>query len=202
MQIKVLKYDLPDIHLLNCNEDKGKHIIWIPDKVYAVIGISNKAEESLIAENIINDRIIVYKRPSGGESVVLTPKTLVISSVADSTQYKSPRECFTHNNKLIISSLETLGVKNLLYKGISDITIKDRKILGSAIYRPKGKIFYQAVLNVSEDTEIFNRYLQHPKKEPDYRMGRNHSDFVTSLSAEGYITDTKKIIQALNKTFK
>ena len=92
-------------------------------------------------------------------------------------------------------------MKIVYYKGISDIAIKDKKILGSAIYRSKDKIFYQAVLNVSENPQLFDKYLKHPKKEPDYRNGRLHSDFVTSFHAEGYVIDAISIIQALRPLF-
>ena len=84
---------------------------------------------------------------------------------------------------------------------ITPLSIKEKKILGSSIYRTKDKIFYQAVLNISQGTELFERYLKHPKKEPDYRKGRNHNDFVTSIRAEGYILDTISVIQAIKPLF-
>lgn len=178
-----------------------KCFFWIPDKVYVVLGISNNPEEALILKNILENNIPVYKRPSGGEAVLLTPNTLVISAIALYENLKSPKEFFRLFNNKIISGLNSIGIENVYDKGISDIAIKDKKILGSAIYRSKDKIFYQAVLNVSENPQLFDKYIQHPKKEPDYRNGRTHSDFVTSLNAEGYIVDTVSVIQALSKMF-
>ena len=46
--INVLKYNLPDIDILNNYREDVKCFFWIPDKVYVVLGISNNPEEALI----------------------------------------------------------------------------------------------------------------------------------------------------------
>jgi lipoate---protein ligase len=225
MGIEVRKYNLPDIEILNDYREDCKSIIWIPDKIYIVLGISNKAEDALIADNIVNDNVPVLKRPSGGETVVLSPKTLVISAIdtysatsqhppatsnqqpvtssqQPATRFNSPKEYFKLFNTKIISALSKLGVRNLKQKGISDIAIGEKKILGSAIYRTRDKIFYQSVLNISENPELFERYLKHPKKEPDYRKGRGHKDFVSSVYKEGYKIGIELIVGVLKDEFK
>jgi len=199
--IEAQKYDLPDITILHDFNDQVKSFFWIPDKVYVILGVSNNCEDSLNQNNILSDTIPVFKRPSGGEAVVLSPKTLVISAVAKYENLTSPKEFFKlYNNKIIIG-LNSFGIEHLYSKGISDISIKDKKILGSSIYRTKDKIFYQAVLNVNENPNLFERYLKHPKKEPDYRKGRTHNDFVTSICAEGYNIEPDTIIRTLKPYF-
>jgi lipoate---protein ligase len=198
--IQVLPYDLPDFKIYG--ESENAFSIWKPDKTCVVLGTSNKPEDALIAENIIRDNIAVYKRPTGGQSVVLTPKTLVISVLQKESAIKAPKILFQKINSFIIQALEQLGVKQLAYKGTSDIAIGEKKILGSAIYRNKDKNFYHAVLNISENADLFELYLKHPVKEPDYRKGRSHKDFVTSLYQEGYTFSNKAIIDALISVFE
>jgi len=176
--VSILKYELPDFSLLN--EDKNSFCIWIPAETYIVLGASNNPEEALFIEHVINDKIKVFKRPSGGQSVVLTPRTIVVSVILINKSI-NPKIVFEKINSLIIESLESLGLMNLCHKGISDIAIGEKKILGSSIYRKKEKLFYHAVLNYSEDTGIFEKYLKHPVKEPDYRKGRTHKDFISSI---------------------
>jgi len=197
--IPIREYDLPDFNIYAKGDNA--FYIWQPDQTCVVMGTSNKPEDALITENIIEDSIPVYKRPTGGQSVVLTPKTLVIAVLHNEDILSPPRVLFRKINSKIILALEQLGVKHLSYKGISDIAIGEKKILGSAIYRNKEKNFYHAVLNISESPDIFERYLKHPIKEPDYRNGRSHKDFVTSLKQEGCDFSNTEIKMSLVSVF-
>ena len=108
---------------------------------------------------------------------------------------------FKDYNTKIISVLESFNIKDLGYKGISDITINDLKILGSSIYQNKFIVFYHAVLNVSESASLIDKYLKHPKREPDYRNNRNHLDFVSSLAQEKYDININEIRKTVEKEF-
>lgn len=198
--LEILKYDLPDINIFYDDTTRKDYFIWIPDDYYIVLGNSNKPHENLIEKNIYADYVPVYKRPSGGETVVLTPNTLVISIKITLEKFFNPSAHFRYFNEKIIEALSRLGVENLYYRGISDIAIDDKKILGSSIYRRKKILFYHAVLNVSEAIETIERYIKHPIKEPDYRNGRNHHEFVTSLHAEGYKLSLKQITKSLEQS--
>lgn len=194
--IEVKSYDLPDFGIFNSENDD--FCVWNPERTIVVLGTSNTPGNSVISENILADCVEVYIRPSGGQAVVLTPSTLVVSVLLNYPDLKSPKEIFSKMNNLIIHVLHQFGVRNLAAKGISDIAIGEKKILGSSIYRKKEKHFYHAVLNVAEKTSTFERYLKHPPKEPDYRNGRPHSDFVTSLKKEGYDFSNDKINKAIS----
>lgn len=184
--LKILPYILPDFDIFESKSSTCRFSLWKPDNLIVVIGQSNVAEKSLIIDNILKDNIPVYKRPSGGQAVVLTPYTLVFSTLFTSDTFENPGKYFTAINDKIIKVLNKIGINNLSQKGISDIAINEKKILGSSIYRRSGKLFYHAVLNVGENAETFEKYLLHPEKEPDYRNGRSHKEFVTSLKEQGY----------------
>ena len=197
MEIKVVEYCLPDHALLDTPLLGVHHACWTPDRLYIVLGLSNQPEISLIAETVVSDQVPVLKRPSGGETVILSPKTLVISILERSEQLAPSRSYFGRWNRHIIAALENLGVRNLGLKGISDIAIGPKKILGCAIYRRMDSLFYHAVLNVSESAITIERYLRHPNREPDYRQGRSHTEFVTSLWQEGYPLSHYEIGQSI-----
>jgi len=175
--------------------------IWVPDGIYLVLGASNKSEKSLHEDLVEKDGIKVFKRPSGGESVVLSPKTLIISIRLFSNKLENPQVYFKKINSLILKSMESLGVRDLKYRGISDLAIGDFKILGSSIYRKKKLVFYHAVLNVSEDISLIAKYLKHPTKEPDYRAGRDHASFVTSLYKAGYPISVDRLRSKISESF-
>jgi lipoate---protein ligase len=195
---EVQKYNLPDLDIIDAASAVSV-FVWQPDKTYMVLGQSNKAESSLETEAVLADGITVVKRPSGGETVILTPNTIVISIAFPTETLKNPQEYFRRINESIISVLAKKGVVNLLQKGISDIAIGEKKILGSSIYRRPNKVFYHAVLNVAEDISIIAKYIRHPAKEPDYRKGRPHGEFVTSIRAEGYDLSVESLLPELEK---
>ncbi len=199
--IDVHPYNLPDSALINAEAEDNDWVFWQPDKVYLVLGQSNKADISLYTERVLTDQIPVLKRPSGGESVILTPKTLVISVRLIAEKLENPQVSFRKINNAIIKALTGLGIANLGYRGISDICIGEKKILGSSIYRKKNLVFYHAVLNISEDIELIGKYLRHPSREPAYRMGRDHKEFVTHLLEQGYTIDINDLIEQLNQQF-
>lgn len=197
--IEVSDYSLPDIRLLDDNEQQFS--IWIPDKKYIVLGASNNPEESLFIENVREDNIAVLKRPSGGQTVLLTPENLVLSVVLTGERALHPKEAFHDINSLLISSMQEVGIKNLSLMGISDIAILGKKISGSAIYRSRDKLFYHAVINLGEPSSAFERYLKHPPKEPNYRHGRKHVDFIISLNDIGYWGGAEKLVSVITRHF-
>ncbi len=200
MKITVEPYNLPDFEIFN-EENKSSYFVWQPDRLILVLGQSNKAEDSLNIEEVLKDGIMVTKRPSGGETVILSPKTIVVSAVTFDNYTLPPRHFFQFYNEKIITALTNLGINNISHKGISDLAVNNKKILGSSIYRRKEKLFYHSVINYSESTEIIGKYIAHPKREPDYRKGRNHGDFVTSLIELGCEVEINAVIDEINGVF-
>jgi len=202
MSVEITAYNLPDIEIFLHPQSDYTFSIWQPDTTYLILGQSNKLETSLFLDKVESDKIIVMKRPSGGETVILTPNTLVISAVFIDTDMKKPHQYFPRFNESIIKGLSNSGIENVLHKGISDLALGEKKILGSSIYHKKDKVFYHAVLNVAEHIDIIEKYIRHPKREPDYRKGRGHGEFVTSIVHHYPELKIKKIIEGLTKSLK
>lgn len=198
--LNTLDYNLPDMEMLKGNSNQ--FMIWIPDKVYIVLGASNNPNDALNLDKVIKDNITVLKRPSGGQTVMLTPNNIIIAAVFFDKSTLHPKDVFQQINKLIISAIEKAGIENLSLMGISDIAISGKKILGSAIYRSKKALLYHAVLNLGEPSTTFERYLKHPSKEPDYRQGRSHSEFVTSLKEKGYTKSYHHLENIISLSFE
>lgn len=190
------EYNLPDLIILKSTK-KCDFFLWIPDRTIIVQGRANNLHDSVFVELAHKDGIEIIKRPSGGESVILSRNTLVISVKIDIEDQLKAHSFFDKINSIIKLSLSNLGIKNLLSKGISDISIGEKKILGSSMFRKPGFLFYHAVLNVSENIEIIDKYLKHPKREPDYRKGRKHTDFVSSIKEQGYNIDNVVIRESI-----
>jgi len=164
-----------------------------------VLGRSAKAEDDVHLEKCEHDNVPVHRRAGGGGTVLLCRGMIVISVAGRTTLAYHLKEHMNAVNMVVIKTLEGLGVENLEIKGISDISIGDKKILGSSLHKKKDLVLYQGSLLVDPPLELIAGYLRHPQKEPDYRRGRPHDDFITSLYREGYSIDKSVLIEALKR---
>lgn len=193
--LQVKPYDLPDVRLLN--DDFDSVMTWVPDQNYIVLGASNRPEEALHLDEVMKDGLEVLQRRSGGQTVFLSPNTVVIAVHRHAYSKFQPKQWFDQINLRLIDALEACCVRGLSLRGISDIAFDDKKIVGSAMYHTPTDVLYHAVLNVSEPAMTFQKYLAHPTKEPDYRQGRSHETFVTSLRALGCTHSSASIASML-----
>jgi len=194
------KYTLPDKNLLDTAQ--SELMVWQPEYPVIVLGQSNTAEKSVLLEKALRDGIPVMQRPSGGEAVLLSPKMLIVSLILKGKNLPKSSELFQRVNDLLISAFDATNLPNVTYRGISDLAINDKKILGSSIYRKPETLFYHAVINYSEAPEIIASYLKHPGREPDYRVGRDHAEFVTTLVNEGLKLSLPELMELLRLKLK
>jgi lipoate---protein ligase len=177
--------------------------LWEPGEYAVVIGYSQKAVREADVYACRQDGVPIIRRRGGGGAVVLLPGVLCITIAFKSSLSESPYHFFKVINQLLIDILETkYGVKNLDYTGISDIAIEDKKILGCSIFKSRDLFFYQGSLLVKPELHRINQYLRHPSKEPDYRNGRRHGDFITSLKQAGYDISLKDLEKNIFDEFK
>lgn len=157
---------------------------WEAQELAVVLGRGNKADTEIYEKRCEIDNVPILRRRGGGGTVVLSPGVLVLSLLTHVKQRYHFQEYFWQINEYIIEALTKTGLTELAQRGISDICLRQRKILGSSMYRSKDVLFYTASLMVSNDLQLLDRYLKHPSKEPDYRRGRKHHDFVTTIQRE------------------
>jgi lipoate---protein ligase len=131
------------------------------------------------------DGVPLLRRRGGGCAVVLDPGNLVCSvawpwpGIADITR------AFAELGKALAGCLAQIGLPGVIQSGVSDLALDDRKIGGACIWRTRGLLYYSSTLLVDPDWTRIDRYLPHPPREPDYRAGRTHREFLTSLHALG-----------------
>jgi lipoate-protein ligase A len=65
------------------------------------------------------------------------------------------------------------------------VAIGDLKISGNAQARKWRAVLLHGTLLVDADVELMEAVLRHPRKEPEYRRGRAHRDFVVTLAQLG-----------------
>ena len=178
--------------------------LYEPEAVAVVMGAGRKAAEDVLEEQAAADRVPLRRRRGGGGTVVLSPGQVVLALVTEVASPFHNREYFREINGWVREALSSLGVEpaRVEDRGISDLAIGERKILGTSLYRRRLLLFYQASLLVSNDLSLFERYLRFPSRVPDYRGGRGHRDFCTTLAAEGYALGVARVMESLAQSVR
>ena len=182
--------------------DGGRVPVWRiyePKETVAVLGAGGDPERDLLLDNLREREIQWRRRRGGGGAVVLSRGQVVLAMVTEVASPFRNREYASEINGWFVEALSGMGVGGIESRGISDLAIGDRKILGTSIYRRKLLLFYQASLLVSNDLSLFGLFLALPVRAPDYRGGREHAEFCTTLRREGYAVSTTETIATLEK---
>ncbi len=176
--------------------------VWEPAKPLVVIGRGGSEELEVKTDNCTRDGVPVFRRKTGGGAVVLMPGVLVFSLARKVGRDLVIREYAEQVNDQVIIFLLGLGMKDLSVKGISDICVGDKKIMGSGMFRRKKILFFQGSILVNPDINLMDRYLKSPPKQPEYRENRSHTDFTTTLHHEGMKYSTGDLVVMMREFWK
>lgn len=193
----------PDEDLwLTCWKDGARHWnVFEPTAASVVLARFNLAARELNLEACRRDKIGLFRRRGGGGAVVLAPGMAVVS-VAERTDHPMAQSYhFSRYSGRIVSAIETLGITGIHCRGTSDLVLGERKLVGSTLYFRGDLVFFQASLLVTADLSLIPKYLAHPSREPDYRAGRPHLSFVTTLQEIGYQGTMGQVLEALKQSF-
>ncbi len=160
--------------------------VYEPEEVSVVAGASPRCLREINMKMVRADGVPLRRRLGGGGAVVLSPGMLVTALVTETASPFHNREYAMIVNSWIKEALESLGVRGIEERGIADLAVGGRKILGSSVYRRRNVFFYQSSLLAANDIGFFDRYLTAPVREPDYRAGRGHRDFCVTVRECGY----------------
>jgi lipoate-protein ligase A len=159
--------------------------VWEPRAPAVVLGRSNRAEREADLDACARDGVPVLRRRGGGGAVVLAPGCLVASFARPVPR---PLAVGSHLGEAVAVLREAVAAAGgvwLAPAGTGDLCHGDRKLAGSSAFVGRGAFFYQASLLVDADLSLVDRYLRHPSREPAYRRGRPHREFLTTLRQAG-----------------
>ncbi len=156
-----------------------------PSRIEVVLGSGSKPHLELNIQHCLADQVPLTRRAGGGCSVVLDRGNLVVSVVLPAEGLPGIRSSFNALSSWMIAGLAACGLLGVQQRGTSDLTLDNRKIGGSCIYKPRAVLYYSTTLLVDADLGLLDRYLKHPPREPDYRAQRSHAEFVLNLRQRG-----------------
>lgn len=171
--------------------------VFQPRDIQVVMGASGKPHLEVYEQELAHRGVALFKRKGGGGTVVLGPGVIVVTIHAGVGHPFRNGSYFKAINQAIIQVFKSWKALPFTQRGISDIALQGKKLVGTSIFRRKSYLLYQASILVSFDPQLIETLLRHPPREPDYRQGRSHQDFVMDLRKAGIDTPIETLMDDL-----
>lgn len=159
--------------------------VWESPVYFVALGRSRPARRDVNLDACRALSVPVYRRTSGGGTVLLGPGCLNYSlflRMSPGSPYQKLSETYgavLQKHQHMISRL--LGVETGL-QGISDLTLGPRKFSGNAQRRKKHFLLFHGTFLLNFDLPLISRLLPVPGEAPEYRAGRPHGEFLVNLN--------------------
>ena len=128
----------------------------------------------------------VLRRASGGGAVVVGPGCLVYSLVVSYHNRPDLRELQTAHRYVLEQIAAAVSQCGLTVElaGTSDLIWNGRKVSGNSLKCKRHSLLYHGTVLYNAELAQIGALLDHPSREPDYRDGRPHQEFVANLPIE------------------
>lgn len=169
-----------------------------------IMGISAKVEQVIHSESVIEKKIPLVRRFSGGGTVIVDHNTIFVSFIFQKNLlniplYPEPILRWTEEFYQDALSIEGFCLKE------NDYVIKEHKCAGNAQYIQKDRFVHHSTFLWDFCNEQMN-HLKFPPKTPQYRESRSHGDFLCRLKnyfqkntfAESVKTELKNRFKIIN----
>jgi lipoate-protein ligase A len=172
-----------------CEERGGPEVLrfWEHPRHFVVLGQSNHIASEIDLDACAREGIPVFRRRSGGGTVVQGPGCLNYALVLRMSADPAFGTITGTNGAVlqrIASALQPLVEGRITLEGQSDLTIDGLKFSGNAQRRRLKTLLFHGTLLHGLDMALVERALRMPAKQPAYRNGRRHSNFLRSIPVE------------------
>ncbi len=177
------------------NEDPAWEFLrlWESPRPAVVVGRSSRVPQEVNENACCEQQVSIVRRSSGGAAIVAGPGCLmyavvlsyqlrpelkdigrahseVLGRIAKSLQQESPD----------LGQLTRAGTSDLVFNS-ADNPAAARKFSGNSMRARRTHFLYHGTLLYDVDLRLIETYLQVPPRQPEYREGRSHREFVANL---------------------
>ena len=192
-----------------CEAGDGEEVLrfWESREHFVVVGYANKIAAEVNVAAAQSKAIPVYRRCSGGGTVLQGPGCLNYTLVLKITE-NGPFHSIATANRFIIqrnrTAIESIYPKSetrdprpeIAVRGHTDLCFGDLKFSGNSQRRRKLFLLFHGTFLLNLDLELVSEILPMPSKQPDYRENRVHAEFLINLNLP-----TERVKKALQKVW-
>jgi lipoate-protein ligase A len=180
--------------------------LWEPTLPMVVVGSSTRVADEVKLDECRRRHVPVLRRASGGAPIVTGPGCLMYAVVL-SYEHRPELRSINRAHHFVLKSmgeaLQPVGSESLRpvktandsakgfvsdssvdaihHTGTSDLAIADRKFSGNSMRCKRTHLLYHGTLLYEFPLEQIDELLSMPTRQPAYRAGRPHLDFVMNL---------------------
>jgi lipoate-protein ligase A len=154
---------------------------WESDRECVVMGNSSRPDRDVRVYACEQAKIPILKRSSGGGAVMLGPGCLnysLILPLASEPRWRDVRYSLVW---VVDRMRRALDLPDVQCEGDCDLAIGGRKVSGNAQRRTRTAILHHGTLLYAFNAMRAQRFLKPPHREPEYRRGRSHVEFLGNL---------------------
>jgi len=182
-----------------CESGHGEEtlLFWEPRETFVVVGYANKVATEVNVEACQKRGIPIYRRCSGGGTVLQGHGCLNYALVLRITD-DGPLRNITSANQFIMernrAAIETVLPRpqtpdprpEITVCGHTDLALNSQlstlnKFSGNSQRRKKNFLLFHGCFLLNADITLIREFLRMPSLQPGYRAGRSHDDFLTNL---------------------
>jgi len=176
---------LDEALLIEADEGRSAPVLrfWESSRFAVVLGASRRILEDVRAEACRADQVPIVRRSSGGGSVVIGPGALNVTLVLPDSAAPGLTAVDVAQRFVLDRIAGALSTPEgpIILQGSGDLTIDGRKFGGSAQRRLRHWFLVHCSILYDFSLDRISRYLTLPSRQPAYRGGRSHDDFLRNL---------------------
>ncbi len=157
--------------------------LWELAQAAVIVGRSSRLAEEVCLDECRRRRVEIARRPSGGAAIVAGPGCLMYSLILGYEHRPHLRHLDQAHGFVLGKLAEAIGrqVPGVAHRGTSDLAVGDRKFSGNSLRCKRNWFVYHGTLLYAADLESIESLLGAAPRQPEYRSGRSHGQFVANL---------------------
>lgn len=159
---------------------------WEAAEPFVVLGFANKLEDEVDQAACRARDLPILRRCTGGGTVVQGPGCLNYALVLKGEE-SGPLRSVTSTNCFVMQRhrevLSELLGREVTVEGVTDLAIDGLKFSGNAQRRRRQWLLFHGTFLYDFNLDLIANVLRMPTRQPPYRRGRGHQDFLIRLPA-------------------
>jgi len=174
-----------DEALLVSAEKTGGEVLrfWQFSRPVVVIGRGSKIRNEVDVDYCESRSISILRRCSGGAAIVAGPGCRLYSVVLDLVARPELRNVDLAHQFVMrhLAEATRAQLPEVQLQGICDLTLGAKKFSGNSLRVAKDHLLYHGTILQEVDLSLVSNCLRTPPRQPEYRTGRSHDEFMTAV---------------------